>query len=98
MRSLGTGSLSSVELAYEIEEEKLYAIKFFNFADDKELLDREINNYKKIHHPFLPTYYGTANIWDNQRLIIDFIDGITLSRMNELDISNHQKIRIILKF
>ena len=92
------GSIFSICLIYHIEREELMTIKKPHMAYDPEydkLIKREIENYSKLSHPFLPKYYGTTKV--GGYLVIEYIKGKTLMHIDELHLTFEEKITIILQ-
>ena len=54
-----------IQLYYYIEKEVLVVIKTSNQRDNK-LIEREINNYRNMNHPFVPRFYGTIQDGSNK--------------------------------
>ena len=96
LRYLGIGSSFISELVYHIEKEKLFVIKKITFNDEGDKLpNRELNNYRKIKHPFIPKYYGITS--KNKFLVIEYIFGETLSNFDLTKINENDKINIIFE-
>lgn len=81
LRNLGSGSGGYVELIYYIPEEKLFALKNPN-CDEIELIERERQNYLDIYYPFITNYYGYIEKNGSKRLLIEYIDGKTLDKID----------------
>lgn len=97
LRLLGSGSSSNTELIYAIEKGELFALKkpTGNIEENSKLIEREYDNYMKINHPFLPHFYGKTQI--NNYLIIEYINGETLSQIEKFKLSFDEKITIIFE-
>ena len=81
-----------IQLYYYIEEEVLVVIKKSNQRDNK-LIEREINNYRNMNHPFVPRFYGTIQDGSNKSLVIEYINGQPLSQISKM--KDEEKIAII---
>lgn len=44
------------------------------------LQDREINNYMRVSHSFLPQYYGEVQHDNGKFIVIEYIQGKTLNK------------------
>ncbi|KAK8883485.1 hypothetical protein M9Y10_042577 [Tritrichomonas musculus] len=88
---------SFCSLVYHIEKEELFAIKKANPNDNESQLlnSREIENYTKIKHPFIANFYGTVK--DTNHLIIEYINGNTLSNIASFHFDSTEKIILILE-
>ena len=79
LREISLGSSSSVDLIYWIEKGEIYALKIPN--DGKtELIERERSNYSKIECPYIVQYYGYIEINDKKCLLLEFLEGETLTK------------------
>ena len=82
-RQLGVGAFSRVWLAQHIALRKEVAIKIITKADVrtdkmKERLDREIENHKKMNHPYIaPLFSVTENIL-HYFLVMEYVPGGSL--------------------
>lgn len=92
IRTLGIGSLFIVILIYHIEKEEFFALKKPNAKSEEftKLIERELHNYSKIYHPFLPKFYGKVS--ESNYEIIEFINGQNLSLIKSIDIDDAIKI------
>ncbi|KAK8834442.1 hypothetical protein M9Y10_031474 [Tritrichomonas musculus] len=95
LRTVGNGSFALCKLAYHIKRQELFVVKKPNtiYAENDKLLKREIENYKKIKHPFLPRFYGTVK--DKDYLVIEFINGSTLKEISQDYLNFNEKITVI---
>lgn len=61
LRNIGASSSCSVDLIYHFKKEALFALKSQYLLDNEtsKLIQREILNYSRISHPFLPKLIGT---------------------------------------
>ena len=82
---------------YHIESEKLFVVKQRNYFNPEipKLKERELNNHRKLSHPFIPKFYGVLKR-DNS-LVLEFINGQTLLDIKQLHLSEKEKIVIILE-
>ncbi|KAK8841569.1 hypothetical protein M9Y10_027193 [Tritrichomonas musculus] len=97
LSNLGSGGSGFVEMAFHIGTEKLYALKN-SYQEGKyvKTLEREYDNYSKICcFPFLPRFYG--KIQPENYLVIDYIEGLPLNKIKELNLNLFEKIMIILE-
>ncbi|KAK8839704.1 hypothetical protein M9Y10_031408 [Tritrichomonas musculus] len=97
LRTVGNGSFALCKLVYHIKRQELFVVKKPNTNDveNDKLLKREIENYKKIKHPFLPKFYGTVK--DKNYLVIEFINGSTLKKMSPDYLNFNEKITVIFE-
>ena len=96
LRLLGFGSVFRTSLIYHLERCELMALKEPNI-DDKEiprLIERERVNYSKIRHPLLPKSYETEDI---NGIIIEFINGQTLDKIDKMNLNASEVITIIFE-
>ena len=97
LRTIEAGSFSMVSLAYHIEKEELIAIKRPTMLDpeNEKLHKRELLNYSKMNHPFVPKLYGeTVN---GKYLVVEYINGRTLNDIKRLNLTINEKITIIFE-
>ena len=94
---LGNTASSRVELIYQIETGHLYAIKNINSYDNEasKLIKREYENYLNINHPFIPKFYGFQK--KDNCLIIQYIHGKTLNKVELTTLTKKDKVTIILQ-
>ena len=87
LRIVGIGSLFFCNLIYHIKKGELYVIKKpkSKNPDNAKLIERETENYSKIMHPFFPKFIG--RIKDKDYIVIEFINGQTLEKVEELGLS-----------
>lgn len=97
LRFIGSGSGSVVKLGYHIEREELVAIKQLSIVDGEttKLIEREIANYSRIDHPFLPKFIGASE--NKELIVIEFINGTTLDINDTIQLSYKDKITIIFE-
>ena len=97
LRNIGIGSVFRVDLIYHINKGKLYAKKVQHIPSSEmlKLFFREINNYMNMKHPFLPMFYCSNEV--KHYYIIEFINGKTLSNINELNLTENEKMTILFE-
>ncbi|KAK8854389.1 hypothetical protein M9Y10_016951 [Tritrichomonas musculus] len=97
LRCIGSSSLFRVILIYSFKYEALYAIKKPNLNDDEhpKLNQREIKNYLELNYPFFPKFYETDGNFNS--IIVEFINGHTLSDIQQLKLDENNKITIIFE-
>lgn len=86
LKKIGQGGMSKVYLAMDIRLNKQWAIKEINqFGRDKELLKQsliaEVNLMKRLDHPALPRIVDVLTIEGELYLVMDYIEGESLSRI-----------------
>ncbi|KAK8841993.1 hypothetical protein M9Y10_026206 [Tritrichomonas musculus] len=97
LRSIGTGN-SYAYLIYYILEEKLFVMKIFREDKEEEkLYEREHCNYQKLFHPFMPRYIGYIEENGHKYLVIEYIEGVTLNNINNMNLEMKYKIKIIFQ-
>ncbi|KAK8841799.1 hypothetical protein M9Y10_026748 [Tritrichomonas musculus] len=97
LRNCGSSSISSENLIFHIEKEELLIIKKKDIYDREYniLKEREYINYTKIKHPFIPNFYGITSKYEF--LVIEFINGSTLSNIQKLNLQRKEKLTIIFE-
>ena len=92
------GSSFTACLIYHIIKEELLIIKkpCLNPNEKQKLVRREIDNYSKICHPFLPKFYGVCST-NPDFFVIEYIYGQTLSNIHQIDLSIDDQITIIFE-
>ena len=95
IRQLGHKT-SDVELIYLIKHEKLCAMKIF-IDNNNDLYENELNIYREISHPLIPRLLGTVEGYGYPCIIIDFLDGITLQKINKNKFSVGMKIKFFFE-
>lgn len=90
---------SHVFLLLNIENEKLYALKNFEIISviDSKLYCREKQNYEKIHHPFLCRCFGEKNDEPYENLVLEYIEGPTLTKINQMNLVYDEKLKIVFQ-
>lgn len=97
LNDLQNTETSGLQLFYNIEKEKIFVLKNVLKDNDNHLFEREEENYKNIHHPFICKYFGTLNVDHKNCLIIEYIDGKDLGCFKDLNLSFNDKIKIIFQ-
>ncbi|KAK8850202.1 hypothetical protein M9Y10_018326 [Tritrichomonas musculus] len=97
LRTIGFGSTFLATLVYHIENEEIFVIKkiYGNNPENEKLLQREIENYKCLNYPLIPKFYGIIEGQNNP--VIEFIKGKTLSKINQNNFSENDKVTIIFQ-
>ena len=98
LREIGGGSSGRVYLIYHIEKQELFSLKIQHPNRDpnsEDLFKRESLNYEKLKHPLLLQYYGKVKNCDY--LVIEFINGKTLSNIKNLNLDENVKITYIFE-
>ena len=90
---LGLSETSIIQLYYHVESEKLFAIKKLHQKNLEKLIQRELDNYKCINFPFVPQFYG--QVQDEESIVIEYIKGQTLDKINKEELKFEQKLVII---
>ncbi|KAK8840428.1 hypothetical protein M9Y10_030633 [Tritrichomonas musculus] len=93
IRHIGNGSSFQVFLVYSIEDEELYVIKK-PYNSNQELIKRVCENCT-ICHPFMSQLVGVN--FNQNYLIAEYIDGLTLKKIDHLELSKTDKIKIIIE-
>lgn len=88
--NVGSGNLFTCRLIYHIKQRKLFVKKIPNNFDDEipKLYEREVSNYKKIHHLLIPKYYEYC-------IFIEFINGQTLLNIQRMKLTFNEKLKIV---
>ena len=94
LRYSSSGSTNFIYLIYHIREKKLFAFKRQSEIIS-ELYKRELKNYLKLSHPFIPKFYGF--IKNENILIIEFINGQTLLNIERIQLTINEKFTIIFE-
>lgn len=96
--SLETSFLKpEIQFIYHLEFESIFIRKIFSRNSGIELFQREHENYLSIFHPLIPCYYGTYENRTTKSLIIEYIQGLSLEQITQLNLSFEDKIRMIFK-
>lgn len=94
---LNSGSSSNISLVYMIQTENLLVLKTpFMTSEMKKISEREKNNYLNINQPFMPHLYGTTEIDSQECLLIEYIQGEALTKINEMKLNNDEKLVVIV--
>ena len=70
---------------------------FLKTNEEKKLYEREHDNYLNIHHPFLPRYFGTTVYQSYRCLIIEYLEGKTLDKIDFNELSKENFIKILFE-
>ena len=98
LQTLGYGSSSIVQLVFHIKTEELYALKIINNNDDDDTsFNRECEFYNKIHHPMIPHFHGKTKCGSKDCLIIEYIKGKTLDKIDCSQFTDEDKFYIIIQ-
>lgn len=83
LSSLGSGGMAEVFLAEDTHTNQKVAIKFPHFGSDEKLsrirFMREAKAISRLNHPNIAKLYYTSEDEDNPFLVIEYIDGETLT-------------------
>lgn len=85
IRSIGSGGMGEVFLVHMREEKRCAAMKRVMKSETRESIRelafaREIRMLKNLHHPGIPAYIDSFEDADARYLVMDYIDGCTLSQ------------------
>ena len=99
LRSLGNGSSANVSLCFNLKMRKIFAVKmFFQSYDEQKLVEREIYNFRNIHHPLFPRYFCTMKMKSSKYcLVIEYINGISLYDIIDNNLSKNDIFKIIFE-
>ncbi|MBO4326509.1 MAG: Stk1 family PASTA domain-containing Ser/Thr kinase [Clostridia bacterium] len=80
---VGTGGMSVVYRAMDLQEERIVAVKMLReeYAEDEEFLRHfrnEINAAKDLHHPNIVEIYDFSQEDDLPYIVMEYVSGITL--------------------
>ena len=83
IRPVGNGGMAEVFLAHDELLDRDVAVKMLRdqFLGDKELLDqfkREAKSAARLVHPYIINIYDVASEGDNQYIVMEYVDGVTL--------------------
>lgn len=90
-------SNSSVELIYHIPKELLLAKKIFNDDIIEDLYQNELSSYLNIQHPLIPQFFGVTNEGKRKCIVICFLDGTTLNKIDEMNLSKEMKVKFLFE-
>ena len=97
LHPLGQSGSSKVDLIYHIKLGQLFALKWFYGPESEKLFQRELKNYERICHPSLPRFYGKITKGGNPCLIIEYIRGKTLEKVDTKNLALREKINFIFQ-
>lgn len=95
LRTIFSGKLSKIDLIYDIQNCKLFALKMPLFSENTKLIEREYNNYLNISYPLLTKLHGKID--NKDYLVIQYIDGKILESISTFHFTNKEKIMIIFE-
>lgn len=95
LRNIYSNRSKLITLSYYIAEGELVVIKGESIEDKKSNIDREIENYRNLNHPLIPRYYGTIQEGSSKSIVIEFINGHTLTNIKEFKLQDEEKLNII---
>ena len=83
IRPVGNGGMAEVFLAHDELLDRDVAVKMLRdqFLGDKELLEqfkREAKSAARLVHPYIINIYDVASEGDNQYIVMEYVDGVTL--------------------
>ena len=94
IKRLGSGN-SSIDLICHLGLEQLFAMKVFSQMEQEKLFEREKRNYEMIHHHSIPKFYGVGKIGKDKCLLIEYIKGTSLGKIDEMNLNKKEKISLI---
>lgn len=97
LRHLSLNNSSFEYLIYHIQTEKLIVIKGSKNQESLKLLEREYDNYQRIHHPYISKCFGKGIIDYNQCIFIEYIDGFPLEKIHSMNFQMEVKIKIVFE-
>lgn len=80
-----------------MKKKKLYALKHIHNHDCLHLIQRELDNYSKVHHPFLLRTFGNKINQNQNCLILEYVEGFTLDIIKEMNLKMNERIKIIFQ-
>ena len=83
IRPVGNGGMAEVFLAHDELLDRNVAIKMLRdqFLSDRELLEqfqREAKSAARLVHPYIINIYDVVNDGNNQYIVMEYVDGVTL--------------------
>lgn len=97
VRVIRSNYCALTRLYYYIKKEELVVIKTL-LPGNKYLIEREIENYRNMDHPFIPRYYGTIEGESNKSFVIEFINGHPLSDISKKKMKMKDEEKLIIIF
>lgn len=97
VRVIRSNYYALTRLYYYIKKEELVVIKTL-LPGNKYLIEREIENYRNMDHPFIPRYYGTIEGESNKSFVIEFINGHPLSDISKMKMKMKDEEKLIIIF
>lgn len=83
LKNIGSGGMADVYLAHDILLDRDVAVKQLRsqFVADKELVaqfKREAKSAARLVHPYIINIYDVISTEDNEYIVMEYVDGITL--------------------
>ena len=75
----------------------IFVIYFFEITNHSILKSPNLPYHSILDSPYIPKFYGTINDRNLQYPVIQFINGRTLSNIDELQLSFEEKANIIVE-
>ena len=100
IRPIGYGGMAEVFLAHDQLLDRNVAVKMLRdqFLQDKELLEqfrREAKSAARLVHPYIINIYDVASEGNNQYIVMEYVDGVTLKEyMQEHKLSLNAALEI----
>ena len=100
IRPVGYGGMAQVFLAHDEMLDRNVAIKMLRdqFLSDNELLEqfqREAKSAARLVHPYIINIYDVVSEGDNQYIVMEYVDGVTLKEyMQEHKLSLNAMLEI----
>ena len=100
IRPVGYGGMAEVFLAHDQLLDRNVAVKMLRdqFLEDKELLEqfrREAKSAARLVHPYIINIYDVVSEGNNQYIIMEYVDGVTLKEyMQEHKLSLNSVLEI----
>lgn len=95
---ISQGSSATVNKIYHIKMEQIFVLKLPFDQVELKSFKREEDNFKKLQHPFLPRYYGTAKMLNCFGSVIEYINGQTLyDYIVKNKLKDEEKLKIIFE-
>lgn len=103
IRPIGYGGMAEVFLAHDQLLDRDVAVKMLRnqFLEDKELLEqfrREAKSAARLVHPYIINIYDVVSEGNNQYIIMEYVDGVTLKEyMQEHKLSLNAVLEIAVR-
>lgn len=82
---------------YSFKYEIFFVGKYLIFQYLSRYQKREIENLTQISHPFLPKFYGILEYFQNNMIVIEFINGCTLKDFINSDVDDAKRMKTIIE-